>query len=110
MLAGDEPKSEHLVRAFQNRAAAAIAAAFADADDDEKARRCVILQIGTPRAAEDARVLMRVLKSRDTLATFAAHLPLHVANLNDSRLDQAKVLLDSTVALTETLCCTRCLR
>jgi hypothetical protein len=41
---------------------------------------------------------MRVLKSRDALATFAAHLPLHIASLADTRLDQAKVLIESTAA------------
>lgn len=98
LLAGDEPKALFLVRAFQDRVAAAIEGAFAHADDDEKARRRVLLQVGTPRPAEDATVLMQVLKSRDTLATFAAHLPLHIPNLAESRLDQAKVLIDSTVA------------
>jgi hypothetical protein len=98
LLAGDEPKAEHLIRAFQDRAAIAIKAAFAAADDDEKIRRRMLVQIGTPRAADDATVLMRVLKSRDALATFAAHLPLHIPNLADSRLEQAKVLIESTVA------------
>ena len=91
-------KSEHLTRAFQDRAAAAIKAAFAAADDDEKIRRRMLVQIGTPRAYDDGTVLMRVLKSRDTLATFAAHLPLQIANLADTRLDQARVLIESTAA------------
>ena len=98
LLAGDERKAEEMARAFQDRAAAAIRAAFAAADDDEKIRRRMLVQIGTPRAYDDGIVLMRVLKSRDTLATFAAHLPLHIANLADTRLDQARVLIESTVA------------
>ena len=98
LLAGDEAKAEQLTRAFQDSAAGAIKAAFAAADDDEKVRRRMLVQIGTPRAYDDGTVLMRVLKSRDTLATFAAHLPLHIANLADTRLDQAKVLVESTAA------------
>ena len=94
-----QPKAEQLARAFQDRAAAAIAAAFAAADDDEKIRRRLLAQIGTLRAGEDdAAILLRALKSRDALATFAAHLPLHITNLANGHLDQAKVLIESTAA------------
>src|SRR5579862_59346 len=98
LLAGNQPKAEQLARAFQDRAAAAIAAAFAAGDEDEKIRRRLLAQIGTVRAGEDGITLMRALKSRDALATFAAHLPLHITNLANGRLDQAKVLIESTAA------------
>jgi len=97
-FAGDDAKADNLTRAFQDRAATAIKAAFAAAEGDEKTRRRMLVQIGTPRAFDDATVVMRVLKSRDALATFAAHLPLHIPNLSDTRLDQAKILIESTVA------------
>ncbi len=98
LLAGNQPKAEQLARAFQDRAATTIAAAFAAGDDDEKIRRRLLAQIGTVRAGEDGIILMRALKSRDALATFAAHLPLHITNLANGRLDQAKVLIESTAA------------
>jgi hypothetical protein len=98
LLVENAPKAAHLARAFQDKVAAAMAAAFAAANDDEKVRRRMLVQVGTPRAADDAANLMRALASRDALATFAAHLPLHIANLAESRLDQVKVLIESTVA------------
>ncbi|HTQ81628.1 MAG TPA: hypothetical protein VMI47_00020 [Pseudolabrys sp.] len=98
LLAGNTAKAERLTRAFQDRAAGAIEAAFAAASDDERIRRRLLVQIGTPRATDDAAILMRALKSRDALATFAAHLPLHIVNLADQRLDEAKVLIESTAA------------
>ena len=96
LLAGTEAKAGQLIRGFQDRAAVAIEAAVATATDDERIRRRVLVQIGTPRAFDDAAILLRALKSRDALATYAAHLPLHIANLADQRLDQAYALVEST--------------
>jgi hypothetical protein len=98
VLAGNTSKAEQQARVFQDRAAIAIGAAIAAANDDDKLRRRILAQIGAPRAGEDAAILLRALKSRDALATFAAHLPVHIPNLSDLRLDQAKVLIESTVA------------
>jgi len=98
LLAGNTPKAEQHARVFQDCAAAAIEAAIVAADEDDKLRRRTSVQIGSPRAADDAAVLLRALKSRDALATFAAHLPMHIPNLSDHRLEQAKVLIESTVA------------
>jgi len=50
MLAGDRAKTERLTRIFQDRVAAAIEANFNVAADDEKVRRRILQQIGTPRA------------------------------------------------------------
>jgi hypothetical protein len=98
LLAGDAPKAEHLMRAFQDRAVPAIAAALAAAAGDERIRRRMLAQIGTPRAAEDAVVLMRVLKARDTLAWVGARLPTVIVDLADGRLDEAKALVDTAAA------------
>ena len=93
LIAGDTPKAEHLARAFQDRAAVAIEAAFAAADGEKSYRR-LIAQIGTPRANEDATTLKCVLKGRDTLATLAAHLPLRIGHLTGELLDECKTLID----------------
>ena len=50
MLAGDRAKTERLTRIFQDRVAAAIEANFNVAAEDEKVRRRILQQIGTPRA------------------------------------------------------------
>ena len=97
LRAGDGPQAEHLARAFQDRAAAAIEAALAAAGDEKTLRR-LLAQIGTPRASEDAATLKAVLQGRDILTAFAARLPLRIANLTGERLDECKAVLDSLAA------------
>ena len=98
LLAGDEPKAERMTRAFQDKAAAAIAAILSDSASDDKVRRRVQAQIGTPRAMEDAAALKRVLAGRDALETLAAHLPLRISNLVNDDLDQYKTLIEKISA------------
>lgn len=97
LRAGDEPKAEHLARAFQDRTAAAIDFAFTAADD-EKLRRRLLAQIGTARPEEDATTLKCVLKGRDALATLAAHLPLRIANLTGEQLNACKSGIESAAS------------
>jgi hypothetical protein len=96
LLAGDEPKATHFVRAFQDKAAAAIAEALTASATDDKIRRRVLAQIGTPRAAEDAAALKCVLAGRDALEMLAAHLPLRISNLADATLEEYKTLIEKT--------------
>jgi hypothetical protein len=98
LLAGNEPQAEHLVRAFQDRAAAAIAASLEANADDARLGRRALGQIGTPRARADAETLQHVLAGRDALATLAAHLPLRIANLADDELDNCKALIEKLAA------------
>jgi hypothetical protein len=98
LLAGDEPKAGHLVRAFQDRAAAALVETMRSAETDDKSRRRIMAQIGTPRAAADAEILTCVLKHRAVLAAMAAHLPLTIGNLANDQLDACKALIESTCA------------
>ena len=98
LLAGDEPKAEHIARAFQDRVAVAIEACFEQNAFDEKSYRRMLAQIGTLRPAEDATALKSVLKGRDVLAKLAAHLPLRIGDLADGLLDECKLLIDGTAA------------
>jgi hypothetical protein len=98
LLAGDEPKAEHLIRAFRDRAATAIAASLAAGASDEKSRRRLLAQIGTPRAAEDAATLKTVLAGRRQLESLSAHLPLRISNLANSALDQYMAEIDKAAA------------
>ena len=98
LLAGDEPKAEHITRAFQARAVAALKAEFEIAANDEKIRRRMLAQIGTQRPSEDAATLKCVLKGRDALASLAAHLPLRIGNLANEQLDDCKALIESISA------------
>jgi hypothetical protein len=98
MLAGDEPKAGHINRAFQDRVAIAIETSLESANSDEKLRRRLMAQIGTPRPGEDAAVLKCALKGRDALATLAAHLPLRIGNLTNGQLDECKALIENVSA------------
>jgi hypothetical protein len=98
LLAGDEPKAEHLVRAFQDEAATAIDAVLAAGAADEKIHRRMLTQIGTARAGEDAATLKCVLAGRDALEMLATHLPLRISNLANGELEEYKALIEKTSA------------
>lgn len=90
----DNAKAEALGRAFQDRTIQRMQDALATAQDDEKIRRKLAAQIGTPRALDDVGAILNVLKARDTLAGLGARLPGHIKNLSDAQLDDVKALLD----------------
>ncbi|HEX3710010.1 MAG TPA: hypothetical protein VHV56_08985 [Pseudolabrys sp.] len=98
LLANDEARAEHAMRAFQDRAVGAIAANFNLAAGDDKSQRRLLAQIGTGRASEDATILRCLLKGHDALGKLAAHLPIQIADLSNGRLDECKGLIESTSA------------
>jgi hypothetical protein len=98
MLAGDTVRAEHVTRAFQDMAAAAIKASLAAGADDEKAHRRMLAQIGTARASEDAMTLKCVLAGRDVLAEMADDLPLRITSLANDELDEYKALIEKISA------------
>ena len=98
LLIGDEPKAEHITRAFQDRAVAALEASFESAASDETIRCRMLAQVATQRPSEDATTLKCVLKGRDALATLAAHLPLRIENLANGLLDECRALIESAAA------------
>ena len=89
---------EHLIRPFQDQVAARIAAMLEETKIDDKARRRMIGQIGTPQALDVARDLLAVLTGRDVLAAAANRLPGHIANLVEAQLEQAKAMVDACTA------------
>lgn len=98
LLANDEAKVQQLVRKFQDRAATVFDNHFEAAATDERLRRRLLSQVGTPRADEDLTTLKTVLKGRDRLAGMAKNLPLRIGNLSGGDLDKAKTLIDATSA------------
>jgi hypothetical protein len=96
---GDHRKAEQAIRLLQDGAATAIRSALAVVEEDEQLRRRMLMQIGTPHAYDDATILMRALIARDALATFAAHLPLHIPNLAEARIEQVKILIDQATTV-----------
>jgi hypothetical protein len=97
IAANDSAAVNSLVHAFQDKAAARIAAALDAVRTDEKARRRLIGQIGTPHALDDVQTVATILASRDPLMRIEGRLPGHIRNFTDGQIDAAKALLDSPV-------------
>jgi hypothetical protein len=89
---------DHLIRPFQDQVATRIRAMVEEAKTDDKARRRMIGQIGTPAALDDARDLLAILVGRDVLAAMASRLPDHIANLADAPLDLVRSIVASGAA------------
>ncbi len=96
LLADNNTKVELLVRAFQDRVAAAVEAGFKDISDERIYRR-MLVQVGTPHAAAEANTLLRVLKARDQLSALASQLPAQIVELADAQIDHVRALIDSAV-------------
>jgi hypothetical protein len=97
LVANDRQTSERLARAFQDQAAEGMRESLNAVEGDGKARQRLVAQIGTPRALEDLREVMGILRARDALAVFGSRLPGQIRNLADEQLDNVKALLDSPV-------------
>jgi hypothetical protein len=97
LVTNDRATSERLARAFQDQASQRMREAIAGVADDVKGRQRLIAQVGTPRAIEDLRELIGILRARDALAVFASRLPPQIRNLADEQLENVKALLDSPV-------------
>jgi len=95
---GAAERAEELARAFQDRAAIRMEEALANATSDDKARRRLAGQIGTPRASDDVRSILTVIQTRQTLAQFGAQLPNHIKSLDDNNIDAVKAMIESPAA------------
>ena len=98
MMAGDQPRLERLARNFQDRVAAAIESNIHAGGGDERVRRRILQQIGTPRAGDELTTLKCALKGRDVLASLSKRLPLQIGNLASAQLDECKALIEGAAA------------
>lgn len=95
-LAGsDTGKAKDLAHAFQHYAAGRIQHLLASLEKNARERRRLSVQLGTPHAIEDVRVLCAVLNGRDRLSALAARLPHVIGNLAGEQLDNVKALIDA---------------
>ncbi len=98
-LAADErAKAEQMVRALHARAVQRMSEAIGGIGADEKARRRLVVQVGTPRALDDLATLRAVLSLRDVLAELGRRLPARIRVFEDEQIGQAKAALDAAVA------------
>jgi hypothetical protein len=96
LLASEPAKAMQAAHAFQDRVAQSIEQALAAAQGDDRLRRKLATQIGTPRALEDARHLASVLKLRDVLVVLASKVPAMIRNLSADQISAVTAFLDST--------------
>jgi hypothetical protein len=86
LFVGDQGKATQAANAFHDRVVAAIEKALTESQGDDRTRRKVANQIGTPRAFEDVRYLAQLLKARDLLTVLAGKLPGKIRNLSDDMI------------------------
>jgi hypothetical protein len=98
LLAANEKKgAEQVARAFQDLAELRMRDTLGTIKNDDKARRRVAVQIGTPHALEDLREVAAILRVRDALAVIASRLPATISNLADEQLENVRTLLESPI-------------
>jgi hypothetical protein len=95
LAANDTAKADQLTRILHDKVIERIEALLVTMQIDEKARRRVAGQVGTPRANEDVKTLLAILKARHDLTSLAGRLPTHIKNLADDQLASIKALLDA---------------
>ena len=98
LLADDLVKVELLVRALHERAIQRIKETIEAAGGDEKMRRRLVVQVGTPRALEDVGTLLRILVLRDVLGDLGKRLPIHLRAFEGEPVDQVKALVEAAAA------------
>jgi hypothetical protein len=89
--------AEQVARAFQDLAEQRMGEALGAARTDDKLRRRLAGQIGTPHAIEDVREIAAIFKVRDALAVIASRLPPTISNLADEQFEEVSELLDSPI-------------
>jgi hypothetical protein len=98
LLADDKIKAEQLTRALQDRAIQRSREAIIAVDGNEKARRRLAVQVGTPRALDDLATVTRVLAIRDVLGDLARRLPDRMRTFERDYVDSVKALLESATS------------
>jgi hypothetical protein len=96
LLDDDRVKAEQLTRALQDRALLRIREAAAAVGGDDKARRRLAVQVGTPRALDDLATLTGILAHRDALSDLARRLPSQLRAFERDEIDAVKALLEAT--------------
>ncbi len=87
LLDNDRTKAEQLVRALHERAIQRMKDTLAAVGTDEKARRRLGVQVGSPRVIDDLATILRIFAIRDVLADLARRLPNHFRAFERDQID-----------------------
>jgi|SRR5271169_559120 len=98
LLIDDRHRADQLVRTLHDRSIRRIRDAVAEIGGDEKARRRLAVQVGTPRAIEDLNTIVSILSLREVLADLARRLPSQLRTFEDEQIDPVRALLDTVTA------------
>jgi hypothetical protein len=91
----DRAKADQLVRALHDRAVTRMRDVVAQSGGDEKTRRRLAVQVGTPRAVEDLNTILSILSLRDMLSDLARRMPSHMRSFDREEIDTVKAMLDA---------------
>lgn len=97
LTANQQSDADQVARAFQDLTEQRVRECLAAIKSDEKARRRIAGQIGTPHALDEVRELAAILRVRDALGAIGSRLPTTISNLADEQLENVKALLDSPI-------------
>jgi hypothetical protein len=100
--AGDRSRAEQVLRTLHDRAVLHLRDLLASVGTDERARRRLAIQVGTPRAIADVTTMLRILELRDVLADLTRRLPSNMRPFEREVVDQVKSQLDAA-ALSKSL-------
>lgn len=95
LVTDDIARAEQLTRTFQDHVVASIEQMLDAVQTDEKARRRLGVQVGSPRGLDDVHDMLAIFKARDALAMLGARLPGHIRNLGDDQIHSVKSLIDT---------------
>jgi hypothetical protein len=95
LLADDRNRADQLVRTLHDRAIRRIRDAIAEVNGDEKSRRRLAVQVGTPRAVEDLNTIVTILSLRELLADLARRLPSQFRVFEREQIEPLWTLLDA---------------
>jgi len=98
LLADDRAKADQLTRVLQERAIGRIREAIDTVAGDDRARRRLAVQVGTPRALDDLNTVARVLAVRDVLGDLARRLPDRMRAFEREQVDSVQALLDGATS------------
>ena len=98
LLVDDRNRADQLVRTLQDRSIRRIKDAIAEVGGDEKSRRRLAVQVGTPRAIEDLDTIVCILSLREMLADLARRLPSQMRTFEREQIEPVWALLDAATA------------
>ncbi len=98
LTANDRGRADQLVRTLHDRSTRRIKDALAEVGNDEKSRRRLAVQVGTPRAIEDLDTIVAILSLREILADFGKHLPNQIRTFEREQIEPLWAMLDAATA------------